>query len=77
MSVIRKIDSALGIVLAEKRRELGLSQEDLGFECSLHRTYISQIERGLKSPTVRVLFVLATALKTKPSNLLRRVEARF
>ena len=77
MGVIRKMDLGLGRVLAEKRREMGLSQEGLGFECGLHRTYISQIERGLKSPTVRVLFALASALKTKPSDLLRLVEARL
>lgn len=26
--------------LVERRRKIGLSQEDLGFKCSLHRTYI-------------------------------------
>ncbi|GGA02682.1 helix-turn-helix domain-containing protein [Okeania sp. KiyG1] len=43
---------AFGRVLKQKREALKLSQEELGFEAGLHRTYISLLERGLKSPTI-------------------------
>jgi transcriptional regulator with XRE-family HTH domain len=71
------INRALGQILAAERRKLGVSQEELAFRCRLHRTYISQIERGLKSPTIGVLFELATALRTRPSALIARVEAEI
>jgi transcriptional regulator with XRE-family HTH domain len=61
-------------VIAEERRSARLSQEALAFRCKLHPTYISQLERGLKSPTVRVLSTLAVALGTTGSELLRRAE---
>lgn len=65
-----------GQVLQEIRQKRGLSQEQLGFESGYHRTYISLIERGQKSPSLNTIFQLAKTLKITPSNLLRRVEAR-
>jgi transcriptional regulator with XRE-family HTH domain len=52
----------------------GLTQEALAYRCKLHPTYISQLERGVKSPTLRVFRILAEALGTSGSELLRRVE---
>jgi len=59
-------------VLAEVRREAELSQEELAFECDLHPTYISQLERGLKSPTVRTLVVLAEVCRATGSAVMSR-----
>ncbi len=67
-------ESVLGRVIAERRRSAGLSQEALAFRCKLHPTYISQLERGLKSPTVRVLRAIAEAVGTTGSGLLRDTE---
>jgi transcriptional regulator with XRE-family HTH domain len=44
------------------RQEKSLSQEELGFEADLHRTYISMLERGTRSPTIDVLDKIAVAL---------------
>jgi transcriptional regulator with XRE-family HTH domain len=52
------------------RKEAGWSQEDLAFECDLHRTYISGVERGIRNPTVVVLNTIAQALGIPPSKLL-------
>jgi transcriptional regulator with XRE-family HTH domain len=68
-------EAVLGRVIAERRRGAGLSQEALAFRCKLHPTYISQLERGLKSPTVRVLRAIAEAVGTTASALLREAEA--
>lgn len=67
-------ESVLGRVIAERRRNAGLSQEALAFRCKLHPTYISQLERGLKSPTVRALRAIAEAVGSAASELLRRAE---
>ena len=62
-------------VLREVRTEKGLSQEALADRAGLHRTYISQIERGLKSPSLKSLAQIANALGVPLSGLMRRMEA--
>jgi transcriptional regulator with XRE-family HTH domain len=52
-----------------------MSQEAVAFRCKLHPTYISQLERGLKSPTIRVLRLIADALGTSASELLMAAES--
>ena len=48
-------------VLKEARSEKNVSQEDLAFTSGYHSTYISQLERGLKAPTLTTLLDLAAA----------------
>jgi transcriptional regulator with XRE-family HTH domain len=61
-------------VLRKARIENGLSQEELADLAGLHRTYISQIERGLKSPSLRSLEQIANGLGIALSVMLRRLE---
>lgn len=44
------------------RVERGLSQEGLAAEADIDRTYVSQLERELKNPTVALLEKVAKAL---------------
>ena len=62
-------------LLRKVRTDKGLSQEELADLAGLHRTYISQIERGLKSPSLRSLEQIANGLEITLSELLRRLEA--
>jgi transcriptional regulator with XRE-family HTH domain len=55
---------------------MGLSQEALGLMSGLDRTYVSGIERGVRNPTLRIIWRLAEALSTTPSALLRASERR-
>jgi len=57
-----------------RREELGLSQEALGYKAKVHRTDISDVERGARNPTVKVIWKLADALETEPSALLGIAE---
>lgn len=59
-----------GVVLQQYRQVAGISQEELAHRAGLHRTYISQLERGLKSPTLDVVFTLAPALKVPAKKFL-------
>lgn len=52
----------VGQNLKRYREAAGLSQEALAFECGLHRTYVSGVERGVRNPTVVVLDKLARPL---------------
>lgn len=63
-----------GITIKKKRIALNMSQEKFAEECDVHRTYISQIERGLKSVSIKVLFSLAHNLNISPSDLIKEVE---
>lgn len=67
-------DKALGQIIAAERKRLGLTQEGLAGACGIHTTYVSQLERGLKSPTVRVLRQIAEALNLSVSDLLARAD---
>ncbi|MEH2608807.1 helix-turn-helix domain-containing protein [Bradyrhizobium sp. AZCC 1693] len=69
-----KINSKLGKVISSLRQAAGLSQEELAERASIHRTYVSQIERGLKSPTIAILLKLSKALKTTPSKVMQLFE---
>jgi len=65
---------AFGQAVREAREGLGWSQEDLGFEAELDRTYVSGIERGVRNPTLRTVLLLANALKVPPSELIKAAE---
>lgn len=55
----------------DRRKELGLTQEDLEGLTGLRRSYISDLERGRRNPTIRALQRLADALQTEPAALVR------
>ena len=69
-----KVNSKLGKVISSLRQSAGLSQEELAERASIHRTYVSQIERGLKSPTIAILLKLSKALGTTPSKIMQLFE---
>lgn len=52
------------------RRGLGLSQEELAHRAEMERSYVSDIERGTRNPSVRALGKLAIALEVEPWVLL-------
>ncbi len=56
--------------LRRLRQEKGWSQEEFAFEAGLHRTYVSDLERGARNPTITVVEKLAKALGVKPGQLL-------
>lgn len=64
------IESAIGVVIKRAREAKGLSQEKLAEYSHVDRTYISVLERGLKSPTLKTLERIAAALGTLPEVLL-------
>ena len=67
------VQQRVGVNVRKFRKASGLSQEALAFECGLHRTYISGVERGIRNPTVVVLEKIATALEVPSSRLLEDV----
>jgi DNA-binding XRE family transcriptional regulator len=70
-------EELFGRALRDLRKERAISQESLGFDSGYHPTYIGQIERGKKSPSLRAILRIAKALDTPGSEILRRVERYF
>ena len=70
-------EQALGEVLRALRRERGLSQEALALEAGVERNYVSLIELGKNSPSIRILFKLCTTLGVAPSSVLATTEQRM
>ena len=64
----------LASVIMERRQRLGLSQEDLAQRAKLHRTYISDVERGERNISVESLRRLAIALGTPMWQILKSAE---
>jgi transcriptional regulator with XRE-family HTH domain len=60
--------------LVRYRKQAGMSQEELGWGASLHRTEISQLERGLRLARIDTLVKLAGTLSVSPCELLEGIE---
>lgn len=66
---------ALGAAVRERRRELGLTQEQLSLAAQLHQRWISNVESGVRNPSYASLRRLAAGLDVPTSELIRRAEA--
>lgn len=60
----------LGKNVRTLRIAAGLSQEELAFRAEMKRSYLSDLERGTRNPSVRALGRLAAALEVPPGQLL-------
>jgi transcriptional regulator with XRE-family HTH domain len=59
-----------GVNLVRERHRAGLSQDELSFRADLHRTEISQLERGLRLARIDTLAKVAGALEVEAAQLL-------
>ncbi len=66
------INSIFGISVRAKRSQLGISQEELADRAGLHRTYISDVERGSRNPSLASIEKLARALELSVPMLFER-----
>ena len=61
----------LGVVIRDKRKEAGYSQEAFASQCGVHRTYMGAVERGERNISLLNIIRIANALKMKPSDLFK------
>lgn len=64
---------SFGQSVAKHRRTNGLSQEALAEKADLDRTYLSDIERGVRNPGIKNVILIAKALDISASDLLKGV----
>lgn len=55
----------LGEEIKESRLNAGLSQEGLALAAGVDRTYVSQLERGVANPSLRILYRISKVLKAE------------
>ena len=67
------IAARFGDNLARCRRLADITQEELSIRASLHRTEISQLERGLRVPRIDSLVKLAASVEVEPEELLEGI----
>ena len=68
-------EKAFGQALRELRLATGMSQETLALECDVDRTYISLLERGIKSPTLRTMVRLCDILRISFTEMAKNVDS--
>lgn len=60
----------LGANVRHHRKLKGMSQERLALDAGMERSYVSDLERGIRNPSVRALGRIADALGIEPKLLL-------
>jgi CheY-like chemotaxis protein len=65
-----ELKTLLGNAIRRKRSALGISQEELASRAGLHRTYVSDVERGARNPSLESVEKLARALELSLPRLL-------
>lgn len=68
------IRERFGAAVRDRREALDLTQEAFAELAGIHRTYLSDIERGTRNPSLINIERLATALSLKPSELFELTE---
>jgi CheY-like chemotaxis protein len=69
---IADLKALLGAAIKAERSALGISQEELAYRADLHRTYVSDVERGARNPSLESVEKLAHALELSVSMLFQR-----
>lgn len=63
-----------GANLARIRKRADMSQEEVSFRASVHRTEVSQLERGLRVARVDTVAKLAAALEVDPGEFFEGID---
>lgn len=64
-----------GFNVRNLREEKNLSQEKLAEKCNLHRTYVSDIERGKRNVSIINIYKIAKALNVKADRIFKNILA--
>jgi transcriptional regulator with XRE-family HTH domain len=70
----RDIRERFGLAVKLGREALGLTQEEFAERAGIHRTYLSDVERGSRNVSLVNIERLASALSLEVSELFRRAE---
>ncbi len=66
----------LGQNIKKFREKKALTQDELSEKADIHISYVGQIERGLRYPSLKILFRIADALEVKITDLFEGINAK-
>jgi CheY-like chemotaxis protein len=69
------LQTRIGAVIRACRHQLGITQEELAWRADLHRTYITDVERGARNLTLRTVANVSKALQISIGNLFAHITA--
>jgi len=67
---------AMGKFIRQRRIAMGLSQEELAARAGLHRTYISDVERGIRNLTIGAAWFVAHGLGVDFKEMINALDAQ-
>ncbi len=73
----RCVNKEVGDTIRELREEKHLSQEKLADAIDSHQVYISEIEKGIKLPSLSIINNIAKAFDVSLTNFMNRVEQKL
>lgn len=68
---------AFGDTIAERRQYIAMTQQQLADLSGVHRTYISDVERGYRNITLLTLNRIASALETTAAKILVHADKKL
>jgi transcriptional regulator with XRE-family HTH domain len=66
--------TCLGKVVTDRRKRLGMSQQELADDAGVDRAFISNIERGKRNPSFGTIALIAGGLKMRYARLVHNCE---
>jgi transcriptional regulator with XRE-family HTH domain len=64
----------LGELLRKARVDAGMTQEQLALGARVDRSYLSEIERNVRHPTVQMLLKLCRTMNISAADIVRQLE---
>lgn len=77
MASTSSLNRAFAAELQRARNTAKLTQDELAYQASIDRTYVSLLERGKNNPSLDVLFRICEALGREPDEFVARVRERL
>ncbi|MES9854871.1 MAG: helix-turn-helix transcriptional regulator [Candidatus Thiodiazotropha sp. L084R] len=71
------IQEEFSVVLRQRRKAKGLTQQGLAEASDLSLRYIQELEAGKKQPSLKTLFLLSYGLGTNPQQLISNVWLKW
>jgi len=63
-----------GETIKHFRNKFELTQEELAEKCGFHRTYVGQVERGERNPSLKNIYIFANSLNISTVELFKMFE---
>ena len=70
-----KVEKQLGMRIRYLRMQKHWSQEDLALEAGVNKNYLSDLERGMRNPTLKIMDKLANALEITLEELVKGIKS--